>query len=50
MNYENLRKRIMSIENRLFKLEQEAHPPREFVVCNSCKAKIKEKDGTEEKT
>tara|TARA_R100000656_G_C3919639_1_gene122578 strand:+ start:182 stop:397 length:216 start_codon:yes stop_codon:yes gene_type:complete len=30
-------------ENRLRILESIAHPQRDFVVCNSCKNKIKEK-------
>ena len=50
MNDEDIKRQVMDIEQRLLKLEQDAHPPREFVTCNSCKAKIKEKDGTEEKT
>ena len=36
---------IASIEKRVLELEQTAHPPRDFVTCEDCKARIKEKDG-----
>ena len=45
MNDNDLKKWLDSIEKRLLNLEQDAHPPREFVRCNSCKDGIKEKDG-----
>ena len=31
------------LENRVNELEKLAHAPREFVMCNVCKEKIKEK-------
>ena len=36
--------RCDEIEDRLVKLESNAHPPRDFVVCEHCKQKIKEKE------
>ncbi len=36
---------MYSIEKRLFKLEKDAHAPRDFVRCNECSSKIREKDG-----
>ena len=35
---------IKSIANRVTRLENVAHPPRDFVTCEDCKQKIKEKD------
>ena len=35
--------RCDEIEDRLVKLESNTHPPRDFVVCEYCKQKIKEK-------
>ena len=35
--------RIMELEERLIVLENIAHPPRDFVTCEDCKNKIKEK-------
>tara|TARA_R100000781_G_C4007049_1_gene102351 strand:+ start:315 stop:530 length:216 start_codon:yes stop_codon:yes gene_type:complete len=31
------------LEDKVKKLEEKAHPPRDFVVCEMCKNKIKEK-------
>lgn len=30
-------------EKRIVKLEKQAHAPRDFVTCNCCKKKLKEK-------
>ena len=35
--------RAMELEKRLEALENMAHPPREFVTCEECNNKIKEK-------
>ena len=32
------------LEEKVEKLESSAHPPRDFVVCEMCKQKIKEKE------
>jgi len=48
VNEKDLKDWIYSIEKRLFKLERDAHPPRDFVKCEDCLNKIKEKNGTKE--
>ena len=35
--------KIQVLENRVGDLEKTAHAPRDFVMCNVCKSKIKEK-------
>ena len=35
--------RCDSLEERVGNLECDTHPPRDFVVCDKCKQKIKEK-------
>jgi len=35
---------IESLKERVSTLEANAHPPRDFVVCDKCKQKIKEKE------
>ena len=34
---------VYHLEKRLSSLECMAHPPKEFIVCETCKSKIKEK-------
>ena len=34
---------IVSLKDRVNELESNTHPPRDFVVCEKCKQKIKEK-------
>ena len=34
---------IESLKDRVKELESNAHPPRDFIVCEKCKQKIKEK-------
>ena len=41
---------ISSLADRVTKLEQNSHPPRDFVRCEECKDKIRAKDGTQKKT
>ena len=36
--------RIKLLEEKVEKLEKASHPPREFVKCEDCNCKIKEKD------
>ena len=36
--------RIKVLEKKVEKLEKASHPPREFVRCEECNNKIKEKD------
>ncbi len=36
-----------NIVKRLSKLESMAHPPRDFVTCENCKQKIRERDNGE---
>ena len=35
--------KIQVLDNRIQELESNAHAPRDFVVCETCKCKIKEK-------
>tara|TARA_R100000781_G_C4051854_1_gene117888 strand:- start:137 stop:274 length:138 start_codon:yes stop_codon:yes gene_type:complete len=35
--------RVRLLEEKVEKLEKASHPPREFVRCEECKNKIKEK-------
>ena len=35
--------RIKVLEDKVRKLEEQAHPPRTFVTCEKCKQTIKEK-------
>jgi hypothetical protein len=42
-----LDKKVLDLDKRLFKVEKIAHPRRDFVVCNYCKNKIKEYEGTD---
>ena len=35
--------RIDDLEERIIKLEEDSHTPRNFVICDTCKKKIKEK-------
>ena len=39
-----LKKELKKLVSRILKLEEMAHPPRKFVVCEDCKKQIKEKD------
>tara|TARA_Y100000004_G_scaffold178625_1_gene221377 strand:- start:519 stop:650 length:132 start_codon:yes stop_codon:yes gene_type:complete len=43
MELEATRTRLDLIEERLRILEENSHPPREFVTCEKCNNKIKEK-------
>ena len=43
MELEATRTRLLLIEERLRVLEKNSHPPREFVTCEKCNNKIKEK-------
>ena len=36
--------RVRLLEEKVEKLEKASHPPREFVRCEECNCKIKEKD------
>ena len=36
--------RMDDLEERIIKLEENSHTPRNFVVCETCKNKIKETD------
>ena len=36
---------LLDIKLRLLKLEKNAHPVRNFVTCDCCKKKLKEKQG-----
>ena len=38
--------RIVELEKKVKSLEDIAHAPRDFVTCEECKRKIKEKDGS----
>ena len=40
-------KKVLDLDKRLFKVEKLAHPERDFVVCNYCRNKIKEYEGTD---
>jgi hypothetical protein len=42
-NENELDVKIQVLENRIKDLESKAHSPRDFVVCETCKCKIKEK-------
>ena len=42
-NENELDVKIQVLENRIKELETKAHAPRDFVVCETCKCKIKEK-------
>ena len=35
--------KVRCLEEKVKLLEKLSHPPREFVICNNCKCKIKEK-------
>ena len=35
--------KVIELEDRIKDLEEKAHAPREFVKCDECKSKIKEK-------
>jgi len=39
----NLTNQIRGLSSKVIRLEKLAHEPREFVRCNECKCKIKEK-------
>tara|TARA_Y100001963_G_scaffold117182_1_gene163024 strand:+ start:553 stop:675 length:123 start_codon:yes stop_codon:yes gene_type:complete len=39
----DLEKKIKMLEDRVERLENIAHPPRDFVICEDCRNKIKEK-------
>jgi hypothetical protein len=39
----NLDVKIEELEDKVIELERVAHEPKEFVNCNACKCKIKEK-------
>ena len=36
--------KIQVLENKILELEKVAHAPRDFVVCESCKKKVKDYD------
>ena len=36
--------RVKLLEEKVEKLEKEAHPPRDFVRCEDCNKKVKEKE------
>ena len=36
---------ISRLSDRITKLEQDSHPPRDFVTCEDCKNNIREKNG-----
>ena len=38
-----LDKKVQYLEGKIELLEKLSHPPKEFVVCDNCKCKIKEK-------
>ena len=42
-----LDKQVLDLDKRVLELEKVAHPKRDFVVCNYCKNKIKEYEGTD---
>ena len=42
-NENELDVKIQVLENRIKELETKAHAPRDFVVCETCKCKVKEK-------
>ena len=44
MNEKQFEKWMKDIERRLESLEHNTHPPREFIRCDACMAKIKEKE------
>jgi hypothetical protein len=37
-----LDKEVVQMKERIIKLEVNSHPPRDFVICETCKKKIKE--------
>ena len=39
---ESILNSINNLNNRISKLEKDSHPPRDFVLCNYCRNKIKE--------
>ena len=42
-NPNELDEEVQELKERILKLEFNAHPPRDFVICEVCKEKIKEK-------
>ena len=36
-----------SVRARLDKLENDSHPPRSYIVCDTCSSKIKQYEGTD---
>ena len=42
-----LDKKVLDLDKRLFEVEKIAHPRRDFVVCNYCKNKMKQYEGTD---
>ena len=45
---ESILNSINNLNNRISKLEKDSHPPRDFVLCNYCRNKIKEYEGTDQ--
>ena len=51
MNYvfedNELDQQMGSVRARLDKLEKNSHPPRSYIVCDKCKYKIRQYEGTD---